>query len=117
MNLPTTFTATTAKTESLDGTGILVAIEADTGDILWETEFDDIVVGSATVVNDLVITSVFGGIVYALDRATGESVWSYKASAGLNAPMAIAGDTIIVPAGMPNQAGNKTRLIALRLAE
>jgi outer membrane protein assembly factor BamB len=117
MNLPTTFTATTAKTESLDGTGILVAIEADTGDILWETDFDDIVVGSATVVNDLVITSVFGGIVYALDRATGESVWSYKASAGLNAPMAIAGDTIIVPAGMPNRAGNKTRLIALRLVE
>ena len=117
MNLPTTFTASSKKTESLDGTGILVAIEADTGDILWETEFDDLVVGSATVVNDLVITSVFGGTVHALNRTNGEIVWSYQASAGLNAPLAVAGDTIIVPAGIPNRAGNKTRLIALRLAE
>jgi len=64
-----------------------------------------------------VITSVFGGTVYALNRANGEIVWSYQASAGLNAPLAVAGDTIIVPAGIPNRAGNKTRLIALRLAE
>jgi hypothetical protein len=31
--------------------------------------------------------------------------------------LAVAGDTIIVPAGIPNRTGNKTRLIALRLAE
>lgn len=63
----------------------------------------------------LVITSVFAGTVYALDRDSGEIVWSYQASAGINAPLAVAGDTIIVPAGMPVRSGNNPRLIALRL--
>ena len=113
VNLPTTYTSHSKSILSLEGTGDMIAIDVATGSILWDTEFDEIVVGSATVVNDLVITSVFGGTIYALDRATGQTVWSFKASAGVNAPPAIAGDTIIVPAGMPSAPNDIPSLIAL----
>ena len=117
MNLPSVFTASTKKLETSDGSGSIVAIDVDSGDILWQTDFDDIVVGSATVINDLVITSVFAGTVYALDRGSGEIIWSFQADAGINAPLAVAGDTIIIPAGMPLEGKRNLSLIALRLRE
>ena len=117
VNLPTTYTASSKRITSLEGTGDMIAIDVDTGSILWDTEFDEIVVGSATVVNDLVITSVFGGTIYALDRATGQIVWSFEASAGVNAPPAIVGDTIIVPAGMPSAPKHIPSLMALSLGK
>jgi len=117
MNLPTKYTSTSNKTESLDGTGSIVATEVETGVVLWETEFDDIVVGSATVVNDLVITSVFGGTVYALDRVTGREVWNYEVDSGINSPPVVAGDMLIVTAGMPVEGKNTPSMVVLRLGD
>ncbi len=117
INVPTTFTSSGWTGWTLEGTGSIVAIDVDTGNVLWETEFKEILVGSATVVNDLVITSVLTGTVYALDRATGREVWSFGADSGINAPPAVAGDMIIVPAGMPVQGKTSPSLIALRLRD
>jgi len=118
MNLSTTYTPSSNNRRSFGfGTGAIVAIDVDSGDILWETEFDDLLLGSATVVNDLVITSVYGGTAYALDRATGEIVWSYELGAGINAPVTVAGDTIIIPVGVPLRNKLNIRLIALRLPD
>ena len=52
------------------------------------------------------------GKVRALARSTGEEVWTYQASLGINAPLTVARNTLFVPAG----TGLGTpRLIALRL--
>jgi outer membrane protein assembly factor BamB/plastocyanin len=94
-----------------EGTGGLVAIETDTGKILWEQTFDAINVGGATVVDDLVFTATFDGTVYAFDRTSGEEVWTWTAPAGINAWPAVANDTILIPAGL----GEEPALVALRL--
>jgi outer membrane protein assembly factor BamB len=45
--------------------------------------------GGAPVVNDLVFTSMLDGLIIALDRETGETVWYYQASGAINAWPAI----------------------------
>jgi outer membrane protein assembly factor BamB len=63
-------------------------------------------------VNDLVVTSTLDGTIRAYDKDSGEAVWTYAAPAGINAPPAIAGDTLYVAAG----AGlGVPKLVALRL--
>jgi outer membrane protein assembly factor BamB len=79
------------------GTGELLALDAATGIVKWKKELPVIALGSATVVNDLVLTSTAAGILYAFDRATGEQVWMYQAPSGINAPPSVVGDMIIVP--------------------
>jgi len=90
--------------------GGLVAIEVDTGKILWEKTFDTINVGGATVINDLVFTATFDGTVYALLREDGREMWKFKAPAGINAWPAVAKDSIIWPCG----TGGSPSIIALR---
>jgi outer membrane protein assembly factor BamB/plastocyanin len=93
-----------------EGTGGLVAVEVDTGKILWDRKLDSINVGGATVVNDLVFTATFDGEIYAFDAATGEQVWNFTAPAGINAWPAVANDTIVWPCGV----GGTAQVIALR---
>jgi uncharacterized cupredoxin-like copper-binding protein len=80
--------------------------------------------GAATAVNDLVFTGALDGVVRAYNQETGEQVWSYQASAGLNAPFAISGDYLFIPAAGPLLASSDTfaevpdagaNLIALKL--
>lgn len=80
------------------GTGELVALAVDTGKQKWKKDFAAQLYGSVNVVNDLVITSTFDGKIFALDRETGDQVWTYKVS-GVNAPLTVSGDTLIIPAG------------------
>ncbi|HWQ19664.1 MAG TPA: PQQ-binding-like beta-propeller repeat protein [Methanotrichaceae archaeon] len=94
------------------GKGGLTAINADTGQIIWTRKFNSLNVGAATVINDLVFTASYDGNVYAFKKDTGERVWKYTAPAGINGWPAVAGDTIVWPAGL----GNAT-LVALRLGE
>ena len=92
-------------------TGELVAIDAATGKILWDKKLDQMVVGAATVVNDLVFTSTYNGKIYAFDRKTGDEVWTYQAPGGINGWPAVSGDTIIFPVGV----GQNPVLLALSL--
>ena len=105
---PTGFVESTD--ESDHGTGELVAIDISTGDIIWSESFDSMAVGAATVVNDLVFTSTLDGMIYALDKTTGEEVWSYQAPGGINGWPAVSGDYIIFPVGL----GPKAELIAFQ---
>ena len=81
------------------------------GSALWSVELPDPCYGAATVVNDLVLTSTETGLVVALARDSGEELWRYQAPGGINAPLAVAGDLLLVPVGV----GNAGMLIALRL--
>jgi outer membrane protein assembly factor BamB len=91
--------------------GDLTALDAATGEILWNVHFDSMALGGATVVDDLVFTATLDGMIYALDRATGEERWKYQAPGGINAWPAVAGDTLVWPVGF----GRTPQLIALRL--
>ena len=89
----------------------LIAIDAATGDVVWDAELPGDGFGGATVVNDLVFTSVITGLILALDRATGDIVWRHQAPGGINGWPAVAGDTLVVPVGY----GQPGVLYALRL--
>jgi outer membrane protein assembly factor BamB len=101
----------------------LVALHAADGSLKWSTPVDAIFVAGATVANDLVFGAGLDGVVRGFATASGEHVWSFQARAGINAPLAIAGDTLFVAAGGPMLPANaqsttlQTELIALRLAQ
>ena len=114
LNAPTMYTANqTAYFGSEVGSmkGNLVAIEAATGKILWDTMVDGDPTGGATVVNDLVITATFQGNVIAYQRETGKEVWRWKAPGGINSWLSVSGDTLVIPVGSANPAV----VVALRL--
>jgi hypothetical protein len=67
--------------------------------------------GGATVVNDLVLTATLQGQVFALDRASGDVVWTWDAPGGINAWPAVAGDLLVWPVGLSDPA----LLVGLRL--
>jgi len=96
--------------------GQMVAVDAEDGRIVWDTEVDGQAFGGATVVNDLVFGSTLTGELFALDRATGEERWSTQLDSGINGWPAVAGDTIVVPAGVDLGAGPQ-QLVAYRLAD
>ena len=60
------------------------------------------------VVNDLVFTATFDGTIYAFNRTDGAQVWTYKAPSAINGWPAVAGDTIVWPAGGGGTFGNNT---------
>ncbi len=93
------------------GTGELVAIDVSTGKPLWSKSFNSIAIGGATVVNDLVFTSTLDGMIYALNKRTGNEVWNYQAPGGINGWPAVSGDFIIFPIGL----GDKAQLIVFQI--
>ncbi|NYT02855.1 MAG: PQQ-binding-like beta-propeller repeat protein, partial [Methanosarcinales archaeon] len=114
VDLHTDWTPTELDASTLDfsqGRGELVALDAATGKILWIRYFDSMALGGATVVNDLVFTATYDGSIYAFEARSGERVFKYQAPAGINGWPAVAGDTIVWPAGV----GAAPSLIALRL--
>ena len=89
----------------------VVAIDVADGRILWDVELPGDSFGGVTVVNDLVFVSLIDGRLFALHRASGDRVWSMQLPAGINAWPAVAGDMIVLPAGL----GETPTLVALRL--
>ena len=94
-----------------NGTGELVALDVNTGNVLWDKPFPALNVGGATVVNDLVFTATFDGMIYAFNAATGAQVWTYQAPGGVNSWPSISGDTIIWPVGL----GSVPSVLAFKL--
>lgn len=104
-------------------TGNLVALDAVTGSIIWDAELPAGLLAGATVVNDIVFTGALDGVVRGFKTDDGSQVFTYQASAGLNAPFAVSGDYLYIPAGGPLVASADTvapetpsqQLIALKL--
>jgi glucose dehydrogenase/plastocyanin len=104
------FSSMTSSTEmsfgGFDGSGYstattnLVAIDGATGETIWDVEIPAGTAGPGPVVaNDVVFIGTLDGIVRAYNTADGTEVWRVQTSAGLNAPFAVAGDMLLVPAG------------------
>jgi glucose dehydrogenase len=79
--------------------GEVEALSLATGKVEWDTKVKSLPLGAATVSNDLVFTSLVNGTLLALDRHTGTIVFQRKLPTLTNSPIAIAGDTVLVPAG------------------
>ena len=102
------------KVNPLSGRGELVALNATGGAKLWTRRFPSPDFGCATAGDGVVFTSTLDGEVYALDTKTGKTVWSARTGAGINACPAIAGGTLLVPAGVPLPGRRTFELVAYR---
>lgn len=78
------------------------------GKVEWDTKVPNMPLGAATVSNDLLFTTLFNGELVALNRATGAIVYHHKLPTSTNAPIAIAGNTVLVPAGGSADPGGPT---------
>ncbi len=94
-----------------ESTGELVAIQVDTGKILWDKNLNSPVFSGATVVNDVIFTATFDGTIYAFKTNTGDQLWSYKIAGGVNSWPSVAGDTLLWPCGL----GSVPALVAFKL--
>ena len=85
-----------------------------TGKVEWDTKVDTLPLGAATVSNDLVFTTLYNGALIALNRATGAIVYTRQLPTSTNAPIAVFGNTILVPAGGPKtkSGGGNPQLVA-----
>jgi outer membrane protein assembly factor BamB len=81
--------------------GEVEALSLATGKVEWDTKVAYLPVGAATVSNDLVFTTLYNGVLLALNRSTGAIVAQVKLPTSTNAPIAIAGNSVIIPAGSP----------------
>ena len=104
----------TSTADFASGTGEMVAIQAATGKILWDTKLPSSVYGAATVANDLVFTTEYAGKLVALRRSDGAVVWTSSLSADTNAQVVVAGNTLITAASAP-QPGQHPEIVAYRL--
>jgi len=117
-NVPTTYTSRASVVGTPDLTragGEVVALDVASGKQLWSTQLPNMALGGATVSNDLVFTTTFNGEVFALSRKDGSILWRSQLPAGSNSPLAIAGNTLIVGAGLPLKATQHPMIVAYQL--
>ncbi len=125
LNLPYIMFGENPDSTLATATSSLVAIDATTGQFRWNVEVPTAVAGAGpTIANDLVFIGGLDGLVRAYGTDDGALVWSFQTPAGINAPFAIAGDTLLAPSSAfifpsPDTADPLPRfaaeLIALRL--
>jgi outer membrane protein assembly factor BamB len=90
-------------------TGEVEALNLATGKVEWDTEVPQPPIGAITVSNDLVFTTLSSGVLIAIDRNTGKIVYRNQVPASTKAPIAIAGNTVLIPVGTP---GGQQQLVA-----
>lgn len=120
VNLPFTYTDATAEADLATATGEMTAIDARDGTIRWQTSIDTFFSAGTTVADDVVFGAGLDGVVRGFTASSGEEICRYQTGAGINAPLAIAGEHLLVPAGGPflpktdSPPPARNELIALR---
>jgi outer membrane protein assembly factor BamB len=89
----------------------MVAVNQDTGAVIWDTALPSSPYGAATVTNDVVFTTTFKGYLYAVDATTGAILFKTPMSAGSNAPVAVDGEYVIAGAGAAALSSTQRNLI------
>jgi outer membrane protein assembly factor BamB len=115
VNHSVTFASQTEPQENGPITGELVALDTATGNVKWDDKLPSAAFGAATAVNDLVFATDFAGDLLALNADTGSAVWESKLPAGTNTGVAVSGNTLLAPAGVPQGQGQQAALVAYRL--
>jgi len=102
IDLPITFTGpNVVDGDKATGTkaGEVEALSLATGTVEWDTKVPSLPLGAATVSNDLVFTTLYSGALIALNRGTGAIVYQHRLPAATNSPIAVFGNTVLVPVG------------------
>ncbi len=87
------------------GTGELIALDATSGKRLWTRKLPQPDFSCATVARGVVFTATYDGTVYGFDTATGATLWQARMPAGINSCPSLAGDTLLVGAGVTKGNG------------
>ncbi|MFY9782428.1 MAG: PQQ-binding-like beta-propeller repeat protein [Acidimicrobiales bacterium] len=97
--------------------GEVDAVNLVTGKVEWTTQVNGLPTGATTVSNNLVFTTLFQGELLAFNSATGAIVYTLQLPRTTNSTIAIAGNTVIIPAGAPKDGKNKgpSQIVAYRL--
>jgi alcohol dehydrogenase (cytochrome c) len=96
-------------------TGEMVAVNVDTGKIIWDDKLPSSPYGAATVTNGVVFTTTYSGYLYAFNAATGAILLKTPLSSGSNAPVAVDGNYVIAGAGVQVPKTDKQLIIAYKL--
>jgi len=115
VNHPIEVTGGTEISENSPLSGEFVALDIKTGKELWSQQYEGAAFGPPTAVNDMVFFTTFDGTVHGLEAQTGNEVWQGSLPAASNTGLAISGDTLIVPAGLPTGEGQAAEIVAYRL--
>jgi glucose dehydrogenase len=91
--------------------GDVVAMNARTGRIKWDTQVPGDPTGGVTLVNNVVLTATLQGTILGLSMSSGRILWKLQAPGGIDGWMSVAGKTIIVPVGF----ATPPTILALRL--
>ena len=112
-----TFNLPTATKAAGSPTGEVEALSLATGKVEWDRKVPQLPLGAVTVSNDLVFTTLYDGVLLALNRTTGATVYRRKLPTSANSPIAIAGNAVIVPAGGPVTSSGRgaAQVVAYRL--
>ncbi len=98
--------------------GEIESLNLTTGKVQWDDKVGQLPLGAATVVNNLLVTTLYTGQLLAINRATGTVVLRLKLPTTTNSALAIAGNTIIIPAGglkSTTSAGGSPQIVAYRI--
>ena len=102
IDVPLTYTSLNlASPTQASGTarGEVEALDLTTGKVQWDTKVASVPLGAATVSNDLLFTTLVNGTLVALNRHTGRIAYQRTLPTTTNSPVAVAGHTVLVPAG------------------
>jgi mono/diheme cytochrome c family protein len=97
------------------GKGELLAIDLETGKIVWNNKYPSSAYGDATYSEGVVYTTLFGGEIVAVEAKTGKELWKAKLPAGANSPVAVSGEYVITAAGYPEGKGEQAAVVAYKL--
>jgi outer membrane protein assembly factor BamB len=86
----------------------LVCLDAASGAVEWTRTLPTPLFAGVTAVNDLVLTAGLNGVFSAFDQVSGEPIWSKQLGAGVNAPISIAGDLVVIAAATEKVAAEGT---------
>ncbi|HTZ63558.1 MAG TPA: PQQ-binding-like beta-propeller repeat protein [Solirubrobacteraceae bacterium] len=115
VNHSVTYENQSEPSETGPATGEIVALSATTGAVEWDRKLPAAAYGATTAVNDLVFATDFEGKLFAFDAHSGETVWETQLPAGTNTGIAVAGNTLIAPAGIAIASGQTPEISAYRL--
>ena len=102
INLPFTVTNTSLATDNIfAGTSNIVALNAATGEAIWDAAIPALSLAGVTIINDLAFTGSVDGLVRIYNVADGSLVHSIQLAAGINTSIAVSGDYVYVAAGAP----------------
>jgi alcohol dehydrogenase (cytochrome c) len=119
LNIKFSFTNTSqvngTPTTNAKDSGNIEALNLATGKVEWNTTVKSVPLGATTVSNNLILTSLVNGHLLALNRSTGKIVKNVTLPMASNAPLAIAGNTIIVEDGGPQTKNPVPQIVAYRV--